>query len=111
MTASEEPGSRTIVTLIDQYASEDPSRVWAVVPIEDSNLSKGFKSITYGELANAISHAALWLQQNLDPSVTALETIAYAGPKDIRYPIIAVAAAKVGRKVNTTVKLPYWEDP
>lgn len=91
--------TRLVVTQIDEYARVDPSRVWAALPVDDNDLSKGFKDVTYRELANAINHASSWLQATLPHAQSSFETIAYAGVKDARYPILAVAAAKVGRKV------------
>ncbi|KAF2463873.1 putative AMP-binding enzyme [Lindgomyces ingoldianus] len=92
-------GSRSILSLIDQYAVETPSRVWAAVPLDDSDLGKGFTDITFTRLANAINHAAAWMTQNLGPASMPYETIAYTGPKDLRYPIVALAVAKISRKL------------
>lgn len=101
MATETQLGCRLLVTLIDQYAATDPSPVWAVVPTDEGDLSKGFKDITYREFANAINIAAAWLQDHLPPLEQDFETIAYAGPKDVRYPVIAVAAAKLRRKVRS----------
>jgi acyl-CoA synthetase (AMP-forming)/AMP-acid ligase II len=95
-------GCRLIVALIDQYAASDPSPVWAVVPIDEGDLSKGFREITYREFANAINTAAAWLQDHLPFPERDFETIAYSGPKDIRYQIVAVAAAKLRLQVRTS---------
>ncbi|KAF1956867.1 putative AMP-binding enzyme [Byssothecium circinans] len=91
--------TKLIVTQIDEYARTTPSRVWAVIPTDDNDLSKGFKDITYSEFANAIGHACTWLKANLPPAHLPFETVAYVGPKDVRYPILAVAAAKIGKKL------------
>ncbi|KAF2179124.1 putative AMP-binding enzyme [Zopfia rhizophila CBS 207.26] len=99
MAVDDKPGSRLLVALIDEHATTDPLRVWAAVPVDDGDLTKGFHDITYRAFANAINHAACWLQNHLPPAAGPFETVAYAGPKDIRYPIIAVAVAKVGRKL------------
>lgn len=91
---------RLLVSLIDDYAALQPWRVWAVVPVDVKDQTKGFTPITYGALGNAINHAVSWLLQNLPLETAPSGTIAYTGPKDIRYPILAIAAAKVGRKVK-----------
>lgn len=93
-------GKRLIVSLIDQYSKEAPERVWASVPQDENNLAKGFKNITYHHLANAINRASWWLDAALGKSHGSFETFAYAGPKDLRFPILAVAAVKVGRQVR-----------
>lgn len=100
MTANRIHHPGTIVGLVDQYAIEDPSRVWATVPVDESDLSKGFKDVTYTQLATAVNHVALWMVDHLPNPPQSFDTIAYAGPKDVRYPIIELATAKVGRKVN-----------
>ncbi|MCJ1465426.1 hypothetical protein MMC07_004044 [Pseudocyphellaria aurata] len=92
-------GKRLVVSLIDRYSKESPERVWASVPQDESNLAKGFKDITYRNLANAVNHASWWLDASLGKSNGSFETFAYAGPKDLRFPILAVAAVKVGRQI------------
>ncbi|RDL36935.1 uncharacterized protein BP5553_04368 [Venustampulla echinocandica] len=92
-------GRRLIVSLIDTYAEETPQRIWASVPRNESDLTEGFVDITFREFANAINNAAWWLDSILDSGRGDFETFAYAGPKDIRYPVLAVAAVKVGRKI------------
>lgn len=93
-------GKRLVVSLIDQYSRESPERVWASVPQDESNLAKGFKDITYRHLANAVNRASWWLDAALGKSNGSFETFAYAGPRDLRFPILTVAAVKVGRQVR-----------
>jgi len=93
-------GERLITSLIDAVANEDPSRAWASIPRDDDDLSQGFVDISYKQLANAVNHAAWWLEENLTGERSIFETIAYTGPKDLRYPILAVAASKLGKQVN-----------
>jgi len=92
-------GERLIASVIDYYANKEPGRVWASVP-RSEDLSKGFKDITYKQFANAINHASWWLEYSLGKSKGNFEIFAYAGPKDLRFPILAVAAVKVGRQVS-----------
>jgi acyl-coenzyme A synthetase/AMP-(fatty) acid ligase len=98
MTGKAKIGERLIGRLIDEYADRDPTRVWASIPINNDDLSKGYQDITYSQFANAINHAAWWLKEQMKADGNYVETIAYAGPKDLRYPVIAVAALKL-RKV------------
>lgn len=103
-------GERLIGSLIDDYAANDPTRVWAAIPIDDNDISQGFQDITYKQFANAINHATWWLKRELEiknrgdvngnPAETS--TFAYAGPKDLRCAIIAVAALKLEKKVSIT---------
>lgn len=92
-------GERLIGRLIDDYATNNPTRVWASIPVDNDDLAKGYQDITFCQFANAINHAAWWLERQMKADSNYIETIAYAGPKDLRYPVIAVAALKLGRKV------------
>ncbi|KAH7377930.1 hypothetical protein DE146DRAFT_638005 [Phaeosphaeria sp. MPI-PUGE-AT-0046c] len=48
-------------------------------------------------LQNAVNHAATWLQSTLGNAITdSSNVIAYQGPNDLRYPILALAVAKIG---------------
>lgn len=93
-------GKRLIVSLIGQYAVDEPEKLYASMPRNEEDLSQGFKDITYSQLANAISNASWWLESTPRKSNGSFETFAYVGPKDLMYPILAVAAAKVGRRVR-----------
>ena len=92
-------GERLIVSLIDTFAKDDPAKIWVSVPVDDEDLSKGFRDIHYAQLSNAINHAAWWLDCTLGRCEHHFEAFAYAGPKDLRYPILTVAAVKVDRQV------------
>ncbi|KAJ5718555.1 hypothetical protein N7488_004201 [Penicillium malachiteum] len=88
-----EHGKRIITYVIEQRAKSKDD-VWVSLPVDETNLSLGFKDVTFWQFNNAANHAANWLNQNL-PASKPFECFAYAGPKDLRYPILAVAAAKV----------------
>ncbi|TVY21569.1 Non-canonical non-ribosomal peptide synthetase FUB8 [Lachnellula arida] len=92
-------GERLIGTLIDAHAANDPTRVWASIPVDNDDLSRGYQDISYRQFSNAINHAAWWLKDQLGTKGNRVETLAYAGPKDLRYPIIAVAALKLEKKI------------
>ncbi|KAK7531563.1 putative AMP-binding enzyme [Phyllosticta citribraziliensis] len=96
-------GERVITSLFDSKAHDQPNQVFASIPIDDDDLSKGFHDIKFSEVAGAVNEAAHWLDSTLgkiyrqpgDP----FETFAYFGPRDIRYPVLVLAASKVGRRV------------
>lgn len=94
-------GKRILTTVIEQRAKNDADDAWVSVPIDDTNLSLGYQDITFKQLNNAANHVAHWLIKNL-PSSERFECFAYAGPKDLRYPILAVAAAKVQKVVSSS---------
>ncbi|KAG9666459.1 acetyl-CoA synthetase-like protein, partial [Aureobasidium melanogenum] len=96
---SPEFGTRLLPTLIDDIATTTPNRVYASVPRDDTDISKGFKDITYAELARAVDALSWWLDETLGKADGTFSTFAYFGPRDLGYAIVVVAAAKVGRKV------------
>ena len=96
---SNEAGRRTLVARVDQIATETPQRTWLSIPNDDDDLSKGYRDLTFGQLANAINHAAAWLLDALGSADNSFPTIAYeAGVQDPRIVVFACAAAKVQRK-------------
>ena len=99
MSSEVSHGVRLIPTVIDYYANKEPYRIWASTP-QSEVLADGFRDITYKQFANAINRAAWWLESTLGKCANNFPTFAYAGPKDLGYPILAVAAAKVGRQVG-----------
>lgn len=94
-------GRRLLAATIDHIAENEPNRSWVSVPVNE-DLSHGFKDISFKQFAEAINRAAWWLEQTLGVNNGNFETFAYAGEKDVRFPILAVAAIKVGRKVCQT---------
>ncbi|PSN68711.1 acetyl-CoA synthetase-like protein [Corynespora cassiicola Philippines] len=93
-------GTRLLPSTIDEIAASDPDRVWACIPRDGSDISKGYKDITYRQFANAINHAAAWLGSSLGGSVpNAFEVATYQGLNDHRLPALAVAIAKVGKQL------------
>jgi acyl-coenzyme A synthetase/AMP-(fatty) acid ligase len=95
-----EYGTRLLPTLIDEIAESTPTRIYASIPKIDTDLSQGFKHITYAEFAQAINACSWWLDETLGKAADGtFPTFAYFGPRDLGYCIVVVAAAKVGRKV------------
>ncbi len=93
-------GHRLIPQLIDERAKSDPhDPCWSVR--RSSNLSDGFRDISYGQVARAINRVSWWIEQNVGKSTT-FETLAYMGPPDLRYAVLTVAAQKTGHVVSHT---------
>ncbi|KAG8530651.1 uncharacterized protein KY384_004006 [Bacidia gigantensis] len=89
-------GRRLIVRIIDDHARNNPQGTFCCMPRTD-DLKDGFDDISWGQLANAINRVAWLIEENLGRS-DSFESIAYFGPPDIRYAIVAVAAQKTGHK-------------
>lgn len=90
-------GQRFLVSLIDQHAKLKPNDAWVSIPVDDDDLTKGYKDVTWSQFANAINHAVRWLKQNLPATIFTqpFQAFGYIGPKDLRYPVLTVAAAKL----------------
>ena len=100
-----EHGKRILTSVIEQRAKGGSSESWLSVPVDETNLSLGYKDLTFWQLNNAANHAAHWLSENL-PTGESFQCFAYTGPKDLRYPILAVAAAKAQKVVSVPDLIP-----
>jgi hypothetical protein len=84
----------------DEQAWSRPDDIFFSIPRDDDDLSQGFIDITCGRFVSAINHATGWLRASIGKSAAPLDVIAYQGPNDLRYPILAMAAAKTGQQVR-----------
>ncbi|KAL9583857.1 MAG: hypothetical protein Q9212_002475, partial [Teloschistes hypoglaucus] len=96
-TTSSQSGQRLLPALVDQLAKDRPDDLFALVP-KSNDLNDGFHNITLRDFATCINSVAFWLEDKIGKS-TSFETIAYIGPFDPRYFILALASTKVGYKV------------
>lgn len=85
-------------TAIDNIAREDPTRIWASLPVDDWDLTQGFEDISYARLARAINKVAHAIDAAFGHAPS-LQTLAYVGIPDVRYQIVQVAAVKAGYKI------------
>lgn len=90
-------GSRLMPCVVDELANTTPSRVYASIPLA-SDLSGGFRDVTFREIALATDFLAHWIKSEIGCSGD-FETIAYLGAADLRYAVFFLAAVKCGYKV------------
>ncbi|KAI9705314.1 MAG: putative NRPS-like protein biosynthetic cluster [Bogoriella megaspora] len=90
-------GKRLLPSIIDSVAAKLPQQVFATVSLT-TDVTKGFRDITFKDIANAIDYTAHMLQRQYGPSKT-FETLCYLGPPDLRTPILFYAAIKCGFKM------------
>ena len=88
-------GQRIMLSVIEHRAETEPDSPWVSLPIDDADLSQGYREITFGQFNNAVNHAVYWLRNNLPNSLEPFRCFAYTGPKDLRYPVLAAAAGKI----------------
>lgn len=92
-------GDRILASVIEQRARDGSDEPWVSVPVNDQDLSQGYRDISFWQLNNYANQAAKWLEENLPDTDESFQCFAYAGPKDLRYSILAVAASKLQKVV------------
>lgn len=103
VNASPQYGKRLIPQIVDELANTDPTRIYASFP-RSTNVSDGFRDVTFRELAQAADAASWWLERKIGRSDSS-ETLAYMGLSDIRYTVVFLAAVKCGFKVSLHISL------
>jgi len=91
-------GKRLIPPTIDEIARDGPERIYFSIS-QTSDLSDGFRDITFKRFANTINRTAWFIESTIGRS-SAFETILYMGAPDIRHYVL-VAAMKTGHKVRS----------
>ncbi|KAL8829644.1 MAG: hypothetical protein Q9191_001895, partial [Dirinaria sp. TL-2023a] len=95
-TTQVEYGKRLLPALVDECARTNPEYVFAMIP-KTADLADGFRDITIESFARAVNEVAHRIDSTAGKS-TKFDTIAYIGPTDLRYFVIALAATKAGYK-------------
>lgn len=90
-------GSRLMPVVLDETAKKQPDLAYASVPLT-TDISDGFKSVTFSDIASATNYVAAWIDRTLGRSPN-FGTIAYMGIGDLRYVVVFLAAVKCGYKV------------
>ena len=94
------PEPRLIPQVVSNTARATPEKIWGALPRSDSDVSQGYEDITFARLNYAVTRACKWLLDNVEPHRrTKFEPLAYTGPPDSRYIILAIAAIKTGFQV------------
>ncbi|RKK83323.1 hypothetical protein BFJ68_g15631 [Fusarium oxysporum] len=106
---------RAVISLIENIASEDPTRPFTYIPVS-SDPKDGWKAVTFEQLAHAIDYLAHNISKSTVNSNNEFPTVAYIGPNDVRYPMMLLACIKSSCKAlfisprNTTaVQLSLFE--
>lgn len=95
-------------TLIDDIASRRPNHPFISLPINNDDLSHGYRDFTYSDFALAVDRCAWWIVSKLgrcgeDEKKDRKRILAYVGPQDVRYPVMMLGAAKAGYTVRLFV--------
>jgi hypothetical protein len=93
-----EHGSRLLHQTLDLFSKTQPDRLSASIPIS-SDLSEGFRDISFKEMATCSDFIANWIQDSMGRTTT-FETICYIGIPDLRSVAFFFGAIKCGYKVS-----------
>jgi len=98
MISTPDYGKRLLPVELDRIVEENPSRVFASVPIT-SDVNDGFRELSFLEIANGVNGFAYLLEKMYGCSKN-FETLTYIGMPDLRYVIVVLGAMKCGYKVS-----------
>lgn len=91
-------GKRLLPAVLDEIATKDPQRTFISVPVS-SDLSEGFRDISYGTFGKAVDKYAGWLRAQIGDSGRP-KTILFYGPLDLRYLLVFLGTPKAGHIVS-----------
>jgi hypothetical protein len=95
---SPEYGARLLHQTLDHLSKVSPDRLYASVP-KTSDVSQGFRDITFQDMARCSDFIANWIESNIGRSKSS-ETVSYIGIPDLRSVAIFFGAVKCGYKVS-----------
>ncbi|KAH0385728.1 acetyl-CoA synthetase-like protein, partial [Aureobasidium melanogenum] len=99
MTSYDNLHFRVVPHIVDEVARTAPDTKWVEVPRNNDNLQDGYKTLTFGQLSQAASRMARWIEKTIGTS-TSRETITFMDRQnDIRYIFAIIASMKTGYKV------------
>ncbi|KAH7310811.1 NRPS-like enzyme [Stachybotrys elegans] len=90
-----------IPTKIDNIAGETRDKLYGLWPVAPFSYDAGYRTVTYGNLANAINGLAWWIDNELGSAKDGC-ILGYVGPNDLRYIALTVAAVKTGSVIFVT---------
>jgi acyl-coenzyme A synthetase/AMP-(fatty) acid ligase len=81
---------------VDRIARETPDRPWGAVPIDDFDLPKGWRDITFKQVARAVDRWCEWLEPKIGRG-NGQDPVAYiAATMDVRPVFLLFALNKLG---------------
>ena len=91
---------RLLSNIVDEYARDEPEKLFAEVPLSPTGYDAGFRKVTFRVLANAVNGVAWWITQTFGESNNKFETLTYIGPNDLAHNLLLLGAVKAGYKVG-----------
>ncbi|CAN8104285.1 unnamed protein product [Discula destructiva] len=99
-TQPDEVNFKVLVEAIQERAAWYPDNTFMRYPPPDWETT-GYRSITWSQYLNGIDKTAHWLDEHLGGPAAwgTFDTVAYAGPNDVRYAFLLPAVVKTKRKM------------
>ncbi|KAL8791203.1 MAG: hypothetical protein Q9213_000160 [Squamulea squamosa] len=95
--ATQDFGKRLLPIVLDQWAKDEPGRLYAITPPLDTS-SQSMNGVSMLQMAHAVDVTAWWLTMTFGGSHS-YQCLAYIGASDIRYPMVHLASMKLGWKL------------
>jgi acyl-CoA synthetase (AMP-forming)/AMP-acid ligase II len=89
---------RTPLRILDTIADLRPDQIYCIHPLS-SDISLGWKYITFADLSGAINRMVVWIQEYVAASEQP-QTLAYIGANDIRYCAFVFACMRLRHTVG-----------
>ncbi|PWY72566.1 hypothetical protein BO83DRAFT_445576 [Aspergillus eucalypticola CBS 122712] len=94
------PAPRLLIDVVSKTAGDIPSKIWGSIARNPMDAVDGYDDISFSRPATAVDRAAFWIRDHIGKGISEaqskFETLAYLGPPDSRYIILALAAVKAG---------------
>ena len=82
---------------VDELSRDFPNNTFLTIP-HDGDLSRGWRNISYREVAQAVDGMCTWLEENFGVGTRNVDVAAYIGINDARYAVTEVGLMKAGYK-------------
>jgi hypothetical protein len=82
---AETVGRRLAAVFLDNMSRRAPDSKYCLI-LKSSEVSDGFRQVTYGHLAQAVNYTSWWIERTFG-RVSRSETVSYMAANDIRYSI------------------------
>lgn len=84
MTDGTKPAAVVFTKAVEDLARDHPNDTWASIP-KDADLKKGWRHVTYQELAHAVNGVARWAEEHIGAG-DGNGVVAYMGQVDDNVP-------------------------
>ena len=92
-------GERILPQALNDVSIATPERLYASIPRLATDLSQGFRDVTFRDMDHCMDILSHWIHEKLGLADT-FETLCYIGIPDLRGAMVFLAGVKCGYKVS-----------